>query len=295
MGYFLRTAYSDPQTIIEIDEARYQRLANARKTLVDAEAFEQRYELLLGNFTAFELFCARISLQGAIEHESRYGKWAEVFSEANRHTINFLTATRLFSEQVVRGFKHLALCEPFADSAKKSLTQAYDTTLGYRFVYELRNHMQHRATVVHGIEGRSEGAPWSESTKIYCQKERISEDRGSFKVHVLNQLENHIDLLSMFRAYMASVSRVQLELRQIISQACIDSRETIELAMEEYAFAQKGSKVARGRVSGLTAVKEGPANFRDVVPLILEWDDTRVAWGEKNSRAISPPALYVKP
>jgi len=62
VSYFLRGSHIGPQTIVEISGARYELLANARKTLEDAGAFEQRYELLLGNFTAFELLCAEVSL-----------------------------------------------------------------------------------------------------------------------------------------------------------------------------------------------------------------------------------------
>lgn len=289
VGYFLRGSHIGPQTIIEISDVRYRLLANARRTLVDAGAFEQRYELLLGNFTAFEMFCAEVSLRGTLELEFRYEKWAEVLSEANRHAINFLTTARLFADHVVRDFKHLALPEPFANVAKKLLSEAYDATLGYQFVCELRNHVQHRAVAVHGIKERSKSAPWSESTLIYCKKKVILEDRGDFKMRVLDQLDDHIDLLSMFRAYMASISLVQLALRKLTRQDCIESRAAIELAMKDYASAQNEEKAGGGRVIGLTAVKGEAGNFSKPVLLILEWDDARVAWGDKNSRAIVLP------
>ncbi|MCW0454674.1 hypothetical protein NG825_00680 [Xanthomonas sacchari] len=291
MGYFLRGAHIGPQNIIEIDGVRYEILANARKTLVDAGAFEQRYELLLGNFTAFEMFCAEVSLRGTFELESRYEKWAEVLSEANRYTINFLTTARLFADHVVRDFNHLVLQEPFADVAKRLLSKAYDETLGYQFVCELRNHVQHRAVAVHGIKGRPKGASWPEKSMIYCRKQLIMDDKGSFKMRVLDQLNEDIDLLTMFRAYMVSINQVQLALRKIVRLACIESREAIELAMKDYASAQNGSGAATGRVIGLTAVKGEVGNFSDPILLILDWDDARVAWGDKNSRAIALPEV----
>ena len=286
MAYFLRGSHIGPQIIIEIDEDRYELLANARRTLVDAGAFEQRYELLLGNFMAFEMFCAEVSLRGTFEFEFRYEKWAETISEANRHAINFLTTARLFADHVVRDFKHLALPEPFAKSAKRLLSEAYDATLAYQFVWELRNHVQHRAVAVHGIKGRSRGASWPEGTMIYCQKKLILEGRSKFKKRVLDQLEEHIDILAMFRTYIASINHIQRTLRKIISQACVDSREVINLAMKDYASAQEEDETVKGRVIGLTAVKGEVGNFREPVLLILEWDDARVSWGDKNSCAV---------
>lgn len=109
MRHYLRRHALDPQVILEIDEARYVRLADARKTLVDAGAFEQRYELLLGNFLAYEMFCAETSLRGSVELDFRYQTWARVISEANRHAVNFLTTTRQYADHVVRDFTHLPL------------------------------------------------------------------------------------------------------------------------------------------------------------------------------------------
>jgi hypothetical protein len=195
----------------------------------------------------------------------------------------------MFADHVVRDFKHLTLEEPFADTAKMLLSKAYDTTLGYQFVCELRNYVQHRAAAVHGIKGRAEGASWSEASMIYCQKKLILQDRGEFKMRVLDQLEEHIDVLAMFRAYMASLSRVQLSLRGLIRQSCDESREAIELAMRDYASAQTENVSVSGRVIGLTAAKGQAGNFTDAVQLILDWDDVRVSQGDRNSRAINLP------
>lgn len=221
-----------------------------------------------------------------MKREFRYEKWADVLSAGNRHTINFLTTARLFADHVVRDFKHLELLEPFAGAAKRLISDAYDKTLGYQFVCELRNHVQHRAVAAHGIKGRAESSSWSEASMIYCQKKPILEDRGDFKMRVLDRLEDHIDVLAMFRAYMASVCRVQLALRRLIHQPCIDSREAVELAMKDYGAVQEENGSVDNRVIGLTAVKEKRGTFSDAIPLILDWDDSRVALSRKNSQAI---------
>ncbi|CAD0336486.1 hypothetical protein [Xanthomonas hortorum] len=146
MGYFLRRASIDPQFLIEIEETRYTLLANARKTLIDAGTFEQHYELLLGNFKAYEIFCAQVSLQSSIEIAFGYDTWGEILSEANRNVINFLTTTKMYADQVGRNFKHVELGESFSKQAARLLSEAYDISLAYRFLYELRNHVQHRGS-----------------------------------------------------------------------------------------------------------------------------------------------------
>lgn len=287
MAYYLLAGHIGPERLVEISPERYEQLANARKTLVDAGAFEHRYELLLGNLMAFETFCASTSIRGKLEFETRYEKWAEAMSTANRHVINFLSAARMFADHVVRDFGHLNLPESFENLAKRSLSEAYDKTLGYRFVWELRNHVQHRASAVHAIKGRTNPGAWSESIGIYCLKKRILEDQGKFKTKVLAELDDDIDLLAMFRDYIAVVSRVQGVLRSHVRQACIEARQSTEVAMTDYARAQ--GEAEQRKVTGLTAVREDEGSYVDPVLLILEWDEARVELSKKNALPINPP------
>lgn len=287
MNYYLRRATLGSQVLIEIDEARYNHLRDARRTLVDAGSFEEHYELLLGNFAAFEMFSAQEALRNNLELDFRYVKFASIFSEGNRHAINFLATTRMYADQVVRDFKHLKLSEPFNALAKRLLSEAYDEKLAYRFVCELRNFVQHRAVAVHGSKGRDGNDTWLEGTMLYCQKKRIVEDKGKFKQTVLDELDDNIDLLVMFRGYMASVSRVQLALRKQIKQSCIDARAVIQEACDEFSKAQGTEGQAGNPAIGLTCVKGEGRNFTDPVNLMLDWDNARVVLANKNTRPIT--------
>src|SRR3546814_14898512 len=63
------------------------------------------------------------------------------------------------------------------------------------------------------------------------------EDRGKFKLRVLEKLDDEIDVLFMFRGYMAQVSRVQFELRKQIKDLCDKARGDIQEALTEFAEA----------------------------------------------------------
>lgn len=287
MGFFLRRAALGPQKIIEIDEERYTLLANARKTLISAGAFEQRYELLLGNFTAFEVFCAETSVRRKLEFDGRYEKWAHVLSEANRHAINFLTTTRQYADSVSRGFSHLSLSESFADIAPRLLREAYGKSPEYRFVYELRNYVQHRAVAIHGIKSRKDEPSWTEGALFHCTKKSILEDQGKFKQKVLDETCDEVDILWVFRGYMAAVSRVQIELRKHVDSSCEQAREAIEQAMHDFSNAQAGDDEQPKSAIGLSAVKGEIGAFTDPVMLLLEWDNARIALAQKNIRPVT--------
>lgn len=286
MRYYLRRQAINPQVMVEIDRTRYEQLANARKILIDAGAFEQRYEQLLGNFMSFELFCMEVSVRSSFEFEHRYDAWAKTISEANRHAVNLLTTARLYADHVVRDFKDAKLDEPFAEAAKHLLKQAHLSTFAYRFVWELRNHVQHRSIAVHGIKSLGKNASWSEKSMVYCQKKHIEADRGKFKQSVLEDMDETTDLRLVFREYIAAISNIQFDLRKIVAAECKSAREAVQHAMDDFSLAQISEEENGNPAVGLTAVREDGGNFFDEIMLLLSWDDVRVALGVKNSRKI---------
>lgn len=79
--YQLRGAHIGPQTILEISQDRHVALANARHCLIDAGSFERRYELLMGNFLAFDLLPVAPRWQiRAIQILSLFGLVAAVYA-----------------------------------------------------------------------------------------------------------------------------------------------------------------------------------------------------------------------
>jgi len=286
--FFLRRASLGSQYLVHIDEQRYHTLAQARRTLIDAGAFEQHYEILLGNFNAYEMFCANASLQSSIEFSFRYETWARLLAEANRHALNFLTTSKLYADQVVRGFKHVVLEQPFSEVAKRRLNDAYDATLAYRFVCELRNHVQHRGYAVHGSRSGI-GNTWLDNSSLQFHKARIEEDRGKFKQRVLDQLDDKVDVLGMFRDYVVAVSNVHIELRKVIAAACETARADIKVAMDEFSEAQKDERGRGNPAIGLTACAKEDGEWTRAVGLMLDWDDVRVELSKKNGHRIRLP------
>lgn len=150
--YILEQRIIGPRLQMGITEDRYNELAHAREVLSDALAFEQRYELLLGNFLAMEFTFTELSLRAKLEHQFRYPEMAEILRQADRQVVNVLTAMRGYADQVRQDFKCLKLETPFSLVAKGELAKVFDRSPDYRFMCELRNHVQHKGTAIHGLE-----------------------------------------------------------------------------------------------------------------------------------------------
>lgn len=277
--FFLRRAAIGPQVMVSIDADRYKALCEARATLIDAGAFEQRYEILLGNHLALEQFCAEWSLRHRVEMDHRYETWARTILEANRHVMNLLSAARAYADHVVRDFGHLKLSPPFKEQAEVLIREEYDRNPSYRIGCALRNYVQHRATPVHGLTG-SKSECWADTMMIYCQKKTLKEE-GKFKASVLAEMEDRTDLKLVAREYMRGVGSVHVELRKRVDEHCREARRLHEEAIAQFIAAQPKPESHTSGI-GLTVCRELNGKFVDAHPILLDWDDVRRMLAEKN-------------
>jgi hypothetical protein len=283
-GFILEQRVLGPHVHLEISKARYDELAHARSILSDALTFEQRYELLLGNFIAMELAFTEISLRSKLEPQFGYSDSAAILSEANRHVINFLTALKSYIDQAPQDFKCLDLDPGFGKVVKQQLESAFERSSDYRFIYTLRNHVQHSANPVHGFEGDADpkGDPnaWVESVKLNANRTSLEEDK-EFKKKVLEEQPQKIDVRRRVRQAMNEIGLVHLALRAVANDHVKRARKAVEAAIKEYLDAGADSSV------GLVATRVGDINSD--VPVFLAWDDVRVQLAQKNAR---PPRLW---
>jgi len=282
--YILEQRILGPHLQMDIDEKRYNALAHARKVLSNALVFEQSYELLLGNFISMELAFTEICLRATLEPQYKYAEMAEILRQADRHIVNILTSMRAYADQVVQGFKCLDLNPDFGKKAKAQLSRVYDQSPDYQFMYELRNHVQHRATAIHGFEGSDAKSDdpngWVETIKFYASNVSLSADRV-FKQRVLDELPEKIDIRRCARQSVQEIGKVHLALRSEISEYVAQARSTFESAIRDYIEGGAESAI------GLCAQRVGDADGD--VQVLLNWDDVRLELIEKNS---SPPRLW---
>lgn len=279
-GFILEQRVLGPHLQLGISRARYDELAHARTVLSDAFTFEQRYELLLGNFIAMELAFTEISLRSKLEPQFGYSDSAAILSGANRHVVNFLTALKSYIDQAPQDFKCLELDPRFGKVVKQELEAAFERSSDYRFIYTLRNHVQHSANPIHGFEGDADpkGDPnaWVESVRLNSNRTSLEEDK-EFKKKVLEEQPQKIDVRRRVRQAMNEIGLVHLALRAVTDDHVKRARKAAEAAIKEYLGAGAESSV------GLVATRVG--DIKSDVAVFLDWDDVRVQLAQKNGRA----------
>lgn len=266
------------QAVLEISEERYRGLVLAWSTLSDAAAFEQKYELLLGNYMAFESWAATHCIYSDLTNDHSYDSALSSFGEANRHVMNLLSSSRAYIDQVKKDFSSLPLDRPFKEQAESKFSGVYDCCKEYRFLEALRNHVQHHSPPVHRIlpvVSHPHEITRAEQLSFVSVRASLAEDKG-FKKSVLAECEDEIDLRRAIRQYVAALSSVHIELRAVVADWVAEARQSFQAAIQEYSGTGRttlGLRAGRMLESG---------DFAGSVPVFLQWDDAREKLVRKN-------------
>ncbi|MBH1633641.1 hypothetical protein I5U65_00390 [Stenotrophomonas maltophilia] len=291
--YWMQLADISSSSHVELDEEKYQTLMQARQTLIDLNAFEQKYEILLNNYRDFEINCARRSLISVTSSDHGYAFANEVLAEANRMFMNFLTAHQSYVDQVVQDFKNLDLGDPleavgieatvtFQQLAEGALSRVYDASSEYRAICAIRNHAQHSAPPIHGVKGESNRC-WAESLVFYSQKTVLSQNK-KFKASVLRELDDSVDIRNICKKAMEHISAVHVKLRVLVRNQCELARLCVEQAHAEIQASLEASEIAYAL--WICAQDTDSEEVQRTI-LMLQWDDARKILQDRNRRPIS--------
>ncbi len=290
--YWMQVADISTSSRVELDVDKYQTLLQARQTLIDLNAFEQKYEIVLNNYRDFEIDCARRSLISVTSSDHTYGTANEVLAEANRMFMNFLTAHQSYVDQVVQDFKNLDLGDPleaigveasvtFHQLAEGQLKGIYDASSEYRAICAIRNHAQHSAPPIHGVKGESNRC-WAESLVFYSQKVVLSQNK-KFKASVLRELDDLVDIRMICKRAMEHISATHVKLRSLVRSQCELARLAVEQAHAETQASLEGNEMAYAL--WLCAEEDGSEGVERTI-LMLQWDDARKTLQDRNRRPI---------
>src|SRR5690606_25514133 len=111
---------------------------------------EDKFRILLGNFLSYERELLMIGTErmvdGRFDHEVAWHHRLQI----TRRVVNYLTAVRLYTDQVAHEIK-ASRGAPAHEAWKKKTHEVYDSKPGYRIVCALRNVVQHSALPVHVV------------------------------------------------------------------------------------------------------------------------------------------------
>ena len=243
MPYSLRRIALGSPNKVGISKLRYEAIAEAAKTLKLAREIEHRFELVLANFNELEVAILDLTFRDMTQQRVRFESYRADRLMLNRKVLNLLSTSRMYLHHVL----HLLSDKFGAESsevheANKSMRKQYDSVLGHRVMEALRNYVQHRAMPLHTITysaKRVEEQPRGKFrylVTMHLDVNQLAADK-KFKAQVLHELRTigaKVELKPFIRDHMASLARVQEELREILRRNVDSSIEIHEKALASW-------------------------------------------------------------
>ena len=140
---------------IEIDEAEYNLIKNARENLYEALFLEEKLDYVTENFYEYETEPLTIASRMMIFHDANYFSMNRERSLISRRIVNLLSAGgRMYLDQSIRQIENMygADSKHNLNLIKKEIALQYDQSLGYRVMEALRNYVQHCGFPIHNVQ-----------------------------------------------------------------------------------------------------------------------------------------------
>lgn len=279
MKPYLQPARLSPPPPLEITEAEFLSLKRSRPILNSAFAFEENFDLLVGNYLEFENSALSLTTSSMARQLYEYHEVFELRAEMNRRAVNFLSSARLFSDQLLQ---RVGECEGNKEDVKTRLSAEYDNFFEYRFMEALRNHVQQSGSAVHSFSIDGRWIPPGELSrqefvfKAFTHKRFLALD-STFKKTVLEECPEKVDTLGATRRYLESLSVVHEFARCSIEKSIAEARSSFDSAIKKYVDFTSESPI------GLTAYASSDRDpSQEEFPIFLDWDDVRIKLSLRN-------------
>lgn len=284
------TTGNNPELVI--NESKFEQLKKAKECLSEILSFEEKYELLLSNYMELEKECLLISAQKMVYEDNEYMNFFDIKLLFNQRIVNLLTTSRLYIDQLSQ---HIKACNLNID-IKSFFSYEYDNNFEYRFMEALRNYVQHRGLAVHFT---SIGTNWTSldddgemqfKTRVYTKKDEVEKD-SAFKKSVAKEMPDKVDIIYASRSYIESISKVHCNIRKILSDVAISSRQIVEEIIHEYEKTSNGKSIGLGIVC-----LENNGKYDEILDkfyITLEWDNIRIKLERKNQSLVNLRKRFV--
>lgn len=290
LRYLIRISALGKFPEIDISEAEYRAFAQAREILINALAIEEKYEIVLSNYLDFEKEVLELTCKDMVRGPQSYSDFFDVRLGLNIRLVNLLTAARLYLDQILSNVRACSGGDhAIPEEVKACMSSHYDSNKNYRFMEALRNFVQHRGLPVHWTQlgrRRTDDGLLEFNTHLASERKTLAEDE-SFKKQVLEELDERTDLRLSARSYVEALSAIQDCARSKVSTTVDSARTRITGAHDRYAA------VFEGKLIGLSACAWSDDRQVESIPLLLDWDDVRLALQTRNRSLINLSKRYV--
>jgi len=243
MKYLICREVAESSTEIHISRHKYQELLTAKNTLLEILSVEEKYDLLIRNYRGFEEIVHASSMSEMLYIERSWSDFIDHIQSTNLAVMNLLAMCRAYIDHTPQ---HLSSI--FPDSPEKNdlfhdkRKTTHSNYLGYRALYEIRNHVQHCGLPVHSLTLGAGG--WFDTFEgcrhiaiPYITISGLSRDK-SFNKNILKELSNigdKVDLRLLIRENMSAFGDIHKFFRELTEEPLLNCEKTISDCLEDFS------------------------------------------------------------
>jgi hypothetical protein len=281
MKYQLTKRITTCQHHVDISQEYFEKLKSNKEFLIQALSIEEKLNLILENYSEFELELLRISVRNLVFNRCNYSSLVTDIYSINRRIINLLTTCRLYKDQVCHNIHTIYGSESTQVSEfKKQSHSEYDSVFGYRVMEAMRNYAQHCDLPIKEISNQhqwietSDGKRRKYTVKLLVDVASIAQN-GNFKASVLKELKSQgslVELTPLIRQYIESIGRIHLKVRELIRSELLESDNNLLQAISLY---QESTNDRSHKFVHAVALSMDSSNCVELVEIFNDFIDRR--------------------
>ncbi len=292
MKYLVTRRAVRSDATITITRSEFVALKEAKHILSAGLDIEQQYEVLLSNYEDFEKEIMSVATEFMLYVPNDFRQY---HARLNKRIINLLTTSLLYKDQVKQRARVIIRnSDEEVYKVETLFTEEYNKHLEYRFMEQLRNHVQHfgfpvdSVTLSGWVEHMHQVNMELPSTIEFGSEKKRLQENPKFKKSVIEELDDTVDLKQMTRKYVECLSEIQASIRTMILEKLNEARGLIEECINRYRdeIDEQANNVI------ITAFEEGGED-KEEVNLLLNWDDLRLELTKRNRILTDLSVKYV--
>lgn len=287
MNYEITRVVLGSKAAMPISVEQFEEIKKSKLVLLHALNLEQKFDFVIENFLELEATLLESALHGMVLGGQDHAWYSGIRSKFDRRIMNFLTTGRSYSDSAKHHLNRIfERGSTEVGEVMACLSGVYDSHLGYRAMYELRNVIQHQGLAVHGL---THHARWVDSDRLrqlttidpyILPNELLETEFKKFIIEQLQAIGDKVELKYLLRDYLDGLAKFHEGLRDAIKDNVNRAQAVLDEARSGY-IAQCAPDQAS--VVGLAAVAWTiSGRFEEVVDIVHAASDLRVSLQQKN-------------
>lgn len=276
--YFLTQRVIGCVQKLDLNLDEFCRIKKSRDILSAAINLEQVYDFYASGLLDFERELLSISAEDMLRGSFTTNYFYDIGAAVGRRLGNLLSNARGYFDQAPRHFARCMGDKMAAKTARCYMNVEYDSNVNYRVMEAVRNHVQHQdvGIISNTLGGRRdpETRHLAHTVSPFISGHHLLNSRKT-KASVRPDIKEKMDVRLLVRSYSESISKIHCRLRSDAKDAIDGARVNLDGWVEKYLH-------YGGSPAGLVAQFERDDRQIEYVPIVPEWDDTRIWLTERN-------------